>query len=222
MLKLHGFAVSNYFNMVKHTLLYKQLAFDEITVYPPGDAAYREKSPLGKVPCLETEHGTLVETSVILEYLEAAYPEKPLMPADVWGQAKVRELMKISELYIELQGRRLMPGLFQGKPLDEALLNDVRVVMKKGASAVQQLASFSPWLLGERKTLADIVLLYSLGMAEAARQALGFGISERVPALPAWQERMMDSEIARNIHAEFAEQLPAFIEQMQRSAAAQD
>ncbi len=90
MLKLYGFSVSNYFNMVKHVLLEKGISYEEVTVFPEQSAAYLAKSPMGKVPCLETDQGFLCEASVILDYLDATYPDKPMMPADVWAQAKTR------------------------------------------------------------------------------------------------------------------------------------
>src|SRR5262245_8090507 len=108
MLRLHGFATSNYHNVVKLALLEKGLAFEEVTVYPPADAAYQAKNPTGKYPCLETEDGAMIgESKVILAYLEDAYPETPLLPADPLERARVRELMELIDLYLELPARRL-------------------------------------------------------------------------------------------------------------------
>ncbi|SUD13250.1 glutathione S-transferase domain-containing protein [Aquipseudomonas alcaligenes] len=40
MLRLHGFAVSNYYNMVRLALLEKGLAFDTVSVYGSQDEAF--------------------------------------------------------------------------------------------------------------------------------------------------------------------------------------
>lgn len=54
-----------------------------------------EKSPLGKVPCLELENGdTLYESLVIAEYLDEAYPEHRLFPADPLAKAKDKLLIE--------------------------------------------------------------------------------------------------------------------------------
>ncbi len=58
MLKLHGFAFSNYHNVVKVVLLEKGIDFEEVTSYPPADDAYFAKNPTGKYPCLEFGSGT--------------------------------------------------------------------------------------------------------------------------------------------------------------------
>ena len=49
MLKLHGFSVSNYYNMVKLALLEKGLPFEEVTFYGGQAPKALEVSPRGKV-----------------------------------------------------------------------------------------------------------------------------------------------------------------------------
>jgi glutathione S-transferase len=96
MLTLCGFAASNYYLKVKLALLEKGVAFDERLVWVGSvDAA---ASPLGKVPFIETAQGPLCESEIILDYLEQAYPEHPLVPADAYGAAKVRELARFITL----------------------------------------------------------------------------------------------------------------------------
>ena len=70
MLKLYGFPVSNYTNMVHLALLEKGVAFDYVMTIPEQSPDFLAKSPRGKVPVLETPQGFVNETSVILEYLE--------------------------------------------------------------------------------------------------------------------------------------------------------
>ena len=59
MLKLYGFAVSNYYNMVKLALLEKGLPFEEVPFYAGQSAEALAISPRGKVPVLETDKGFL-------------------------------------------------------------------------------------------------------------------------------------------------------------------
>jgi glutathione S-transferase len=218
MLKLHGLLISNYHNMVKHVLQLKGVPFEELQVIPGTDPAYLDKSPAGKVPCLETEHGCLAETNVILDYLEATYPQPALSPADVWGRAKMKELMKMTELYIELPARRLMPVLMMGATLDENTAKEARATLEKGAAAIRRLAKFQPYLLGEQKTLADIFLRYSLGLAKSAGPSLlDFDINKAIPELAAWEERMADCPVAKGIDAVVAEEMPKFMAMMKKA-----
>ena len=83
MFRLYGFALSNYYNKVKLALLEKGVPFEEELVWADRSAALMDKSPLGKIPYCETEHGALFESQVIMEYIEDAYPRHPLMPVQV-------------------------------------------------------------------------------------------------------------------------------------------
>ena len=215
MLKLYGFAVSDYFNMVKHVLLERGIAFEEVTVFPDQTQEFLAKSPMGKVPCIETEHGFLCETSVILDYLEAAYPERPMLPEGAWAQAKARELMKVSELYIELSARRLLPALLAGAPVADDVKQDVRVNLEKGLRAINALASFSPFVLGEQQTLPDIVLRYALGVAKmAAGSVLKWDLLEGQAALKAWDERLAADPICQQLDADMQAQFDAFLKKV--------
>ena len=54
-----------------------------------------EKSPLGKVPCLELENGeTLYESLIIADYLDEAYPQTRLSPTDPLSKAKDKLLIE--------------------------------------------------------------------------------------------------------------------------------
>ena len=48
MLKLGGFAVSNYYNKVKVALLEKGIPFEEVFCTTSQDEAYLQRSPMGK------------------------------------------------------------------------------------------------------------------------------------------------------------------------------
>jgi glutathione S-transferase len=111
---LCGFAVSNYYNKVKLALLEKGVDFQEELNWATKDEATLAASPLGKVPFVRTEHGPISESQVIMEYIEDRYPAHPLMPADPYQRAKVRELVQYLELHLELVARRLYPQAFFG------------------------------------------------------------------------------------------------------------
>jgi glutathione S-transferase len=218
MLKLHGLLISNYYNMVKHVLQLKGVAFEEVLAIPGADPSFLGKSPVGKVPCLESERGCLAETNVILDYIEAAYPQKSLVPADPWERAKMKELMKMAELYIELPARRLMPVLMAGAPLDENVASEVRATLEKGAAAIRQLGQFKPYLLGAQKTQADIFLRYSLGLVKSAGPSLlNFDINQAVPELAAWEALMAECPVAKGIDAVVAEEMPKFMAMMKKA-----
>ena len=78
MLKLCGFAVSNYYNKVKLSLLEKGVPFTESTVYPSQSEEMLSESPMGKVPFLRTPKGVLSESQLLTEFIDHSWPEPPL------------------------------------------------------------------------------------------------------------------------------------------------
>ncbi len=163
---LHGFSYSNYYNMPKHALLYKGVSFTENLVYP-SEPGYDKFSPALKVPSLATdEGGHLSEASVLCEYIEDAYPQKPLLPTDALAKNKVRQAMRMSELYLELPNRRLIGYAFSGQAAPDALVAEIRAVVERGINSINALASFSPWVMGDNYTMADIYLFYVLSVAD--------------------------------------------------------
>ncbi len=167
MLTLYGFDVSNYFNMIKLALAIKGVEYKSVILYPNQSADYLTKSPMGKVPALETEHGILTETNVILEYLDDTYPDKPLYPGNMFEKAKIKELIKITELYLELPARRCHSEVFFGQVADELTKKEVKRALCKGIEGLARCAHFSPYLAGNQLTAADIVFLYSADLASA-------------------------------------------------------
>ena len=183
MLKLYGFPVSNYVNMVNLALLEKGLPFDFVLANPDQSPEFLAKSPRGKVPCLETAQGFISEASVILEYLEEIGTGKALLPTDPYQRAQVRALMKEIELYIELPARSCFGEAFFGASLPDAIKAKARDELVAGFAALKRHGKFAPFVAGDSFTLADIVFLYSVGVATAVGQQL-FGLDLPPSAMP--------------------------------------
>lgn len=212
MLKLHGFAVSNYFNMVRMALETKGIPYEVVTRYPSQDEDWLAVSPLGKVPCLETPDGVLAETIVILDYIEDAFPDTPLMPSDAFERARVRQLMQTVKLYIELPARRLYPGVYFGGSNADLTVEEVKPVLEKGARALRALGSFNPYLAGESPTNADFMLMYSLDLAKGvARKAYDWDLLADIPGSADLLKRLNDNPIAQRINDEKNAQMAAFL-----------
>ena len=173
MITLCGFAVSNYYNKVKMVLLEKGIPFNEEYVASgPKDEATLNATPLGKVPFIRTPQGTLCESEVIVEYLEAAYPTPALVPADAWGAAKVRELTTFIELHLELVVRELYPQAFFGGTVSESNQARIRKLLEKNIVAFKRLAKFAPYVAGDSFTSADCAAFVSLPLVSMATKTI--------------------------------------------------
>jgi glutathione S-transferase len=199
---LHGFAYSNYYNIPKHVLLYKGVSFEEDLVYPSSEG-YDKLNPALKVPSFTTDDGQhLAEASVICEYIEDAYPQNPLLPADPFARNRVRQIMRVAELYLELPNRRLIGFAFSGTEAPEPLLDEVRAVVERGINSMNALATFDPWVAGSDYTMADIYLFYVLAVADLGTGPTGVNLNERIGGLEAWRARFDDDDNTRKVAAD--------------------
>jgi glutathione S-transferase len=171
---LCGFPVSNYYNKVKLALLEKGVAFDEETVMTKSeDPAVLAASPLAKIPFIRTPQGGLCESQAILEYIEAAYPQPALLPADPFAAAKVRELCTFIDLHLELVVRDLYPQAFFGGTVSEGTQARVRKQLEKNIPAFMRIAKFSPMVAGgEQFTMADCAAWVNLPLVGMATRAI--------------------------------------------------
>ncbi len=173
MITLCGFAVSNYYNKVKLALLEKGVPFTEEAVMTKStDPAVLAASPLGKIPFIRTPHGPLCESQVILDYLDAAYPQVPLLPADPFAAAKVHELATFIDLHLELVARDLYPQAFFGGTVSESSQARVRKQLDKNIAAFKQLAKFAPFVAGDTFTQADCAAWTNLPLVGMATKAI--------------------------------------------------
>lgn len=213
MITLHGFAASNYYNIVKHALLYKELPFQENLIFAGSDELLRV-SPVGKVPAITTDEGvTLSESSVICDFIEETYPAIPLYPESAVERAAVRQIMKISELYFELPSRRLIPYVFSGTNAPDAVKEEVRQVLNRGIIALNRLCQFSPWIAGDEFTMADIYVHYVNTIVNAfAATQLDWDVLAEIPGMKEWNDAMSQSDIAQKIEADRLANMPEFMQ----------
>jgi len=183
MIRLCGFHISNYHNKVRIALLEKGVAFEEDAgVKPSQKDEYLLKSPMGKVPYLEADGTRLCESGVILEYLEDAYPDKPLLPKDPLERARVREIVVFVELHLELVVRRLYGGLFFGGSFSDETKSQVEKDVAKGVRALKAVAKFDPYIAGKALSIADCAAFVHLPLVSlVTKTAFGRDFLEDLP-----------------------------------------
>src|SRR5574341_52466 len=139
---------------------------------------------MGKVPYLQV-NGTLIrESGVILEYLEDAYPQKPLLPKDPLERARVRELTTFIELHLELVARQMYRSLGGGKPVSDETRQRVEKDLAKGVRALKTLVKFDPFIAGRELTIADCAAFVHLPLVTlVTKHFFGRDFLEDIPQL---------------------------------------
>jgi maleylacetoacetate isomerase len=118
-MKLYSYWRSSSAYRVRIALALKGLAYETVPVDIRKDggeqhkAAYKSINPNARVPALMLDDGTVLTQSVaIIEWLEEAHPEPPLLPRDPVGRARCRALAHLVEADIQpLQGLGVLKAL---------------------------------------------------------------------------------------------------------------
>lgn len=172
MLTLCGFSASNYYNKVKLALLEKGVPFEEKQVWTDRSPELLAKSPLGKVPFFEIDGKALFESQVMLDYVESAYPQKPLLPSDPYEAARIRQLIQFIELHLELVVREVYLEAFFGGKVADDVKTRVQKQLKRNITAFGQIANFAPYIAGSEFTMADCAAAVHLPLISMATKAM--------------------------------------------------
>jgi glutathione S-transferase len=170
MLLFHSFT-SPYARKVRAVLLEKRLAVEAVDVASSGRSA-REHNPLGKVPTLVLDDGTvLFDSRVITEALDALYPVPRLIPLDPRERAVVRHFEALADGICDV----LIPVVLDSRRAPEK--RDGEYAMKLLGKVEASLDYLEPVLngrttVGEIFSLADIAIVCALGYVNLRRPEL--------------------------------------------------
>jgi glutathione S-transferase len=203
-IKLYGEIRSAYFARVAIVLAAKGLSYE--AVLPPAD--FGHFAPLRKIPVLQLADGRhLPESAVIMEYLEDAYPEIPVLPANAYDRARARLVGHFCDLYIE---PLLLPVCRQyytdeRHPADN-VMRAAEVARIFGM--IEGLIDGAPYLIGTRLTLADAALAPFIYYAMVVMPVvMSIDPLETMPALRRWWAAMGNDAIVgpilSRLHASF-------------------
>ncbi len=212
-ISLCGFAVSNYYNKVKLSLLEKGVPFTESTVYPSQSEEMLSESPMGKVPFLRTPKGVLSESQVLTEFIEDNWPEPPLYPHDPYARARCRELIEHVELHVELVARRLYKEAFFGGTVSEEAKAEVAPLLEKGLRSFGRLARFAPYIGGDAFTHADCAAWVHLPLvSQCTRKIYGRDfLDELLPQAKAYLKAVGERPHAQKVNEDRKAAMEAYM-----------
>ena len=190
-LVLYGHLFSSYTQKVLVALYENGTSFEFRSLEPDTPqhtAEWLRRWPLRKFPLLVDGDRSVVETSIIIEYLQLQYPGPvQLIPADPMAALEVRFVDRCFDLHVMNAAQHAVDGALTGDP----------VKRKDGlALSVQKLELAYAWLEGHLKgkvwatgaefTLADCAAAPALFYADWTHQ-----ISDAYPTLRAYRTRLL-------------------------------
>jgi elongation factor 1-gamma len=120
------------------------------------------KNPLGKVPVLDTPHGSLFESNAIARYVARLRPDTDLFGRSFMEQAQVEQWVDFSAFELEPVRAVWLFPILGFLEYDEESHNAARADMAKVMTVLNEHLKLRTYMVGNKVTLADIVLVVSL------------------------------------------------------------
>ena len=159
---LHHYPFSPFCRKLRLALKEKEVEFDLYEErYWERRSDFMLLNPAGKVPVLRSRSQVFCDSRAICEYLEAAYPDRPLMPQDPLERYEVRRLIAWfdEKFHKEVTERLVNEKLLRhvqrrGQPDGKSIAVGLRC-LRFHMSYLAHLLHATGWLVGRHLTLAD-------------------------------------------------------------------
>jgi len=190
MIRLHYHPMSTYSRRVRIALLEKQIPHELVVVDMAArkhrDPAHLALNPYGRVPVIQDGDFVLYESAAILNYLEAMFPQPPLVPADPRERALVDMHMKLCDIQMARQtGVIIFPKRFLPKERwDEKAMAQAKSETDAHLRILERELTGKQYLVAGQYTLAEVCytpFVQFLGLMEIAPP----------PAVARWVEQLL-------------------------------
>ncbi len=190
-LALYGHPFSSYTQKVLIALYENATPFEFRCIAPdqPENAAdWVTRWPLRKFPLLVDGERNVVESSVIIEYLQLAHPGPVrLLPTDPMDALEIRFLDRFFDLHVMDPMQFAVNGALQVIPMDKHKGVAIATERLERAYAwLEQHLAGKTWAAGDSFTLADCAAAPSLFYADWT-----YRIPETYPKLRAYRTRLL-------------------------------
>ncbi|MFC3174768.1 glutathione S-transferase family protein [Novosphingobium bradum] len=209
-MKLYGALLSPFVRKVAVVCAVKGIAY-ELRPFRNRDGFLPEflaASPFGRIPAIDDDGFVLADSSAIVHYIEAKWPQPPVIPADpqLRGRAMwFEELMdaELSPAGLKVLFNRYVGPVLRKVPGDEALAREGEAQLPRGLDYLEQVVPDEGWLVGDSFTVADISVaailcsLVTVGLGPSAARPRTLAWYRRVEAHPAWAAVAATEDAAR-------------------------
>lgn len=173
---LYGIPLSPFVRKTMLAHAHKGLDFELQTTAPGSDdPAFRQASPLGKIPAYRTQDGAFADSSVIVAYLERTSDHNKLYPENASDYGKALWLEEFADtdltqatagLYFQLV---LGPKFFQHQTDEERVSELTQTLIPKALTMAESQLAGNQYFVGDAFSIADLVIGGALMSLEHAK-----------------------------------------------------
>ena len=217
-MKLYGSLASPYVARCWLTIAAKGGGVD-LEIYEDGikSGSYLAMSPIGKMPLLVDGGTSIPESAVICEYLDATLPGPALMPADAAGQARVKLLGRLTDIYVYPAVTALLRLPADG---DSEAIKTASTDALASLDYLEHFFADGGFAYGNALTLADATVHGGVSLARPMFAKHGVeNILDGRPRLAAWWAAINDNETLKPALDEIQEAVAAFRKRRAEEAA---
>jgi glutathione S-transferase len=193
-MKIYGFPLSPFVRKVVVAAREKGLDYELIPANPsqPTDE-FLKVSPFSKIPALSDGDFCLADSTAIVTYLDAKYPDPALLPADPEGRGRAIWFEEVSDTVLVPAGapivvnRFLRPKIF-GTEGDEEAAKAGEEAIKKPLAYLESAVSDGGWL-DRTFSIGDVAVACTIKTLGYTGWALDPAI---YPKLAAWYARVSE------------------------------
>lgn len=190
-LALYGHPFSSYTQKVLIALYENGTPFEFCCIGPDNPdhtAEWLRRWPLRRFPLLVENGQSIVETSIIIEYLELLHPGPvTLLPKDPVAALKVRFLDRFFDLHVMNAMQLAVDGALTGDPVKRRDGHALAVEkLERAYGWLEGELAGRQWAAGEAFTMADCAAAPSLFYADWTHP-----IAESYPVLRAYRSRLL-------------------------------
>ena len=191
MLKLLGSPTSPYVRKVRLVLGVKSQPYEFVPDALLGDVpAITQFNPLGKIPVLISMNGQVwYDSSVIVEYLDYAYPENPMFPKEWPNRMLVRRWEALADGILDSAVGVLLEKRRPNAEQSELFISRHQAKVARGLETLAHDLNGRDWCFGSELTLADVAVGTCLLWIEFRHPDIQWRV--QYPVLDQYTQRLM-------------------------------
>jgi len=173
MMKLYSGDLSPYSARVRMQIYAKGIT--DISIERPahfGTPGFRKDFPIGRIPVLDIDGDAMPESEVIAEYLEAIYPEPPMLGATPRETAHIRTIARIGDVYI-MNNMFMLSAQSRAETRNQGIIDLLGGQVLRNIKALDRMIGRDGFACCGRLTMADCALVPGLFMVENVLPATG-------------------------------------------------